>query len=207
MTSTPHPDDVRAKVLVLTGGIGSGKSTFARAFGQLGVPGIDADALARQIHQDPSHPATLRIARAFPAAMAADGSLARGSLRTVFAADPAANEELKRILRPAVLALADDWTGRQRTPYVVWESALALDQALPAARVLVIDASDQHRRARIALRNPDWTSAQVDSIVAMQLPRSAYLARADDVALNDGTVDEARALTEQLHHRYTDLWS
>ncbi|UOD33071.1 dephospho-CoA kinase [Massilia violaceinigra] len=195
------------KVLVLTGGIGSGKSTFARAFEALGVPCIDADALARTVHQDASHPATMQIARAFPQAMAADGSLARGTLRSIFAVDPAANEELKRILRPAVLALADDWTRRQQTPYVVWESALAMDQALPAARVLVVDATDQMRAARVALRNPDWTSAQVASIIAMQLPRADYLARADDVVHNDGTLDDVRAQTLQLHHRYTDLWS
>ncbi|NHZ97859.1 dephospho-CoA kinase [Massilia sp. CCM 8734] len=195
------------KVLVLTGGIGSGKSTFARAFEALGVPCIDADALARTVHQDPAHPATMQIARAFPQAMAADGSLARGSLRNIFALDAAANEELKRLLRPAVLALADAWTRLQRAPYVVWESALATDQALPAARVLVIDTTDQHRAARIALRNPDWTAAQVASIIAMQLARADYLAHADDVVGNDGTLDDVRTLTLQLHHRYTDLWS
>ncbi|MFB9243409.1 dephospho-CoA kinase [Massilia antarctica] len=195
------------KVLVLTGGIGSGKSTFARAFEALGVPCIDADALARTVHQDPAHPATMHIARAFPHAMAPDGSLARGTLRTIFALDPAANEELKRILRPAVLALADDWSRRQQAPYVVWESALAMDQAMPATRVLVVDSSDRNRAARIALRNPDWTGEQVASIIAMQLPRADYLARADDVTHNDGTLDDVRALTLQLHHRYTDMWS
>ncbi|MDM5179020.1 dephospho-CoA kinase [Massilia sp. DJPM01] len=195
------------KVLVLTGGIGSGKSTFARAFEALGVPCLDADALARTVHQDPAHPATVQIGRAFPQAMAPDGSLARGTLRSVFALNPAANEELKRILRPAVLALADDWTRRQQSPYVVWESALAMDQALPATRVLVVDTSDRNRAARIALRNPDWTRGQVASIIAMQLPRADYLARADDVVQNDGTLDEVRALALQLHHRYTDLWS
>ena len=137
----------------------------------------------------------------------ADGSLARGTLRSIFALDAAANEELKRILRPAVLALAGDWTRRQQAPYVVWESALAMDQALPAARVLAVDATDQKRAGRIALRNPDWTADQVASIIAMQLPRAGYLARADDVVHNDGTLDDARALTLQLHHRYTDLWS
>lgn len=201
MSATPP------RVLVLTGGIGSGKSTFARAFAALGVPCIDADALARTVHQDPAHPATVQIARAFPHAMAADGSLARGTLRSIFALDARANEELKRILRPAVLALAEAWTHRQQAPYVVWESALAMDQALPADRVLVVDASDQTRAARIALRNPDWTAEQVASIIAMQLPRADYLARADDVANNDGTPDAVRVLTERLHHRYTDLWS
>lgn len=201
MSATPP------RVLVLTGGIGSGKSTFARAFEALGVPCIDADALARTVHQDPAHPATLQIARAFPQAMAADGRLARGTLRSIFALDAAANEELKRILRPAVLALAGEWTRRQQTPYVVWESALAMDQALPATRVLVVDAAYRNRAARIALRNPDWTRAQVAGVVAMQLARADYLARADDVVENDGTLDEVRVLTEQLHRKYTDLWS
>lgn len=201
MSATPP------RVLVLTGGIGSGKSTFARAFAALGVPCIDADALARTVHQDPAHPATGQIALAFPQAMAPDGSLARGTLRSIFALDAAANEELKRILRPAVLALADAWTRQQQTPYVVWESALALDQALPAARVLAIDAADRTRAARIALRNPDWTAEQVASIIAMQLARADYLARADDVASNDGTLEDVRMLTEQLHRQYTDLWS
>lgn len=195
------------KVLMLTGGIGSGKSTFARAFEALGVPCIDADALARTVHQDPAHPATVQIGRAFPQAMAPDGSLARGTLRSIFALDAAANEELKRLLRPAVLALAEDWTRRQRSPYVVWESALAMEQALPAARVLVVDAPDATRAARIALRNPDWTLAQVAAIIALQLARADYLARADDVVDNDGTQDQVRALAERLHHRYTDLWS
>ena len=90
---------------------------------------------------------------------------------------------------------------------MVWESALATDQALPAARVLVIDASDDTRAARIALRNPDWTPEQVASIIAIQPPRADYLAHADDVAGNDGTPDEVRTLTLQLHRRYTDLWS
>jgi dephospho-CoA kinase len=195
------------RVVMLTGGIGSGKSTCARAFAELGVPCIDTDALARTVHQDPAHPATRRIARAFPQAMAADGSLARGTLRSIFARDANANEELKRILRPALLALAEGWTRRQRGPYVVWESALAMDQALPAARVLVVDAADATRSARIALRNPDWSGAQLASVMAMQAPRAAYLAHADDVLDNDGTLDRMRAQCAQLHARYTDLWS
>jgi len=195
------------QVLALTGSIGSGKSSFARAFAALGVPCLDTDVVARAIHQDPLHPATLAIALAFPQAMTPDGRLARGSLRTIFAADPSANDELKRILRPAVLAEAQRWTGEQIAPYVIWESALSLDQDIGSARVLVIDAAEPTRLARIALRNPDWSREQALAIISMQPPRAAYLAGADDVALNDGPEGAIPALAAQLHLQYLSLWS
>lgn len=194
-------------VLALTGSIGSGKSSIARAFTALGVPCLDTDSVARAIHQDPAHPATCAIALAFPEAITADGRLARGSLRTVLSANPGANDELKRILRPAVLSAARRWTQEQGAPYVLRESALSLDQDIGAARVMVIDAPVELHPARIALRNPDWSREQVLAIVAMQAPRAAYLAGTDDVADNDGPLDAITALAAQLPHTYLSLWS
>lgn len=204
---TTLPSHRRPHVLSLTGGIGSGKSTFARAFAALGVACLDIDTVARQIHQDPDHPATRAVGRAFPAAMSADGRVARGSLRTVFAPDPAANEELKRILGPWVLAEAQRWTRAQRGLYVVWESAISLGPASGAARVLVIDASEALRRARIALRNPDWPAAQVAAILSLQPPRGAYLAEADDVIVNEGPLQQVAQIAAQLNQHYLTLWS
>ena len=205
MTSEQRPSP--PPVLALTGSIGSGKSRFARAFAALGVPCLDTDSVARAFHQDPTHPATCAIAQAFPQAMTSDGRLARGSLRTVFAANPGANDELKRLLRPAVLSAAQRWTQEQVAPYVLWESALSIDQDIGAARVLVIDAAEPTRLARIALRNPDWSREQVLAIISLQPPRNAYLAGADDVVVNDGPLEAIPALAAQLHHTYLSLWS
>ena len=76
-----------------------------------------------------------------------------------------------------------------------------------ATRVLVIDASEHTRLARIALRNPDWSRAQAVAIMAMQLPRAAYLAGADDVANNDGPASDIPAIAAQLHATYLARWS
>lgn len=194
-------------VLGITGAIGSGKSTCARAFAALGVPVIDADEVARAIHQDPEHPATRALARAFPQAMTADGRLARGSLRTVFARDPDANAELKRILRAPVLAETACWTRASQAPYVVWESALMMDQEIGVDRMLVVDADDAVRIARVGLRNPDWSAAQLAAIISMQLPRAAYLAGADDVVNNEGDEAALRDAVRVLHQTYLQLWS
>jgi dephospho-CoA kinase len=203
---TTHSPDQAPRLLALTGGIGSGKSTFARAFADLGVPCIDADIVARQIHQDPSHPAMAEVARRFPSALTPDGRLARGSLRTVFA-DSTANDELKRILRPWVLADVDRWTIAQTAPYVVCESALIARQNIPSARVLVVDAPLDVRIARIANRNPDWSPEQVAAILALQPSRETYLALADDIVVNVGTPGDIARLAHELHLTCLKLWT
>jgi dephospho-CoA kinase len=195
------------RTVLLTGAIGSGKSLLCAAFARLGVPCLDTDALARAIHQDRAHPATRALASAFPQAMTEDGRLARGSLRSVFAADPAANARLKQLLGPSVLAQAARWVQAQDSVYVIVESALAADLPDVADRVLVADAPDALRRRRIAQRNPDWPAAQVQAVMALQPPRAAYLAYADDMIVNDGEASHLHDLALQQHRCYQNLWS
>lgn len=68
-------------IVALTGGIGSGKSTVANAFADLGINVIDADIIARQV-VEPGAPALHAIADHFGANMiAADGTLQPGLAR------------------------------------------------------------------------------------------------------------------------------
>jgi len=194
-------------VLGLTGGIGAGKSSACGIFQHLGVPCLDIDLVARHIHQDAAHPAMAALARAIPAAVSPDGTLQRGSLRALFAIDPCANATLKRLIKPYVMAEAARWTSAQHATYVVWESALLVDEAIACDRVLLIDASDEHRMARILRRNPDWSDEQINSIMAMQPPRTTFLKHADDVILNEGSLAGLETQVTRLHHIYTTSWS
>jgi dephospho-CoA kinase len=186
----------------LTGGIGSGKTVVRRLFSALGVPGIDVDEIARHIHQNPAHPAMAAVAASFPQSLAADGRLQRGSLRSRFAMDKTANRELKRILRPYVIAEIAHWAQDANAPYVVCESALAMEEDLPRDRVLVVDASDEARIARVLARNPDWSRSDVQNILSMQMSRADYLTDADDVVRNDGSLEELKQQVEALHRTY-----
>ncbi len=68
-------------VVTLTGGIGSGKSTVARIFAELGAPVIDADLVAREV-VEPGSPALTEIESAFvPEVLDGDGNLRRDRLR------------------------------------------------------------------------------------------------------------------------------
>ncbi len=164
MTST---DGDKPKRVGLTGGIAAGKSAARRTFNLYGVPCLDLDIIARSIHQDPAHPATQEIAKTFAGWMTADGALQRGSLQNLFARDAEANRALIGILKPHVLAAARQWSVAQRAPYLVWESALLVQEAIAVDRLLVIEAPVALRIARMRTRKPDWSEEQIANILAM----------------------------------------
>jgi dephospho-CoA kinase len=88
----------------LTGGIGSGKSTAAARFRELGCPVLDADAIAREI-VEPGQPALDELVERFGRAILQDdGSLDRPALARIVFADDAARADLDRITHPRVAA-------------------------------------------------------------------------------------------------------
>lgn len=197
----------KPKVVGLTGGIAAGKSLVRKSFESLGVPCVDFDAIARAIHQDPAHPATREISTAFPDWMTENGALQRGSLQGLFARNAAANQTLIGLLRPHVLEAIHTWTFAQRAPYVVWESALLLQEEIAVDRILIVDAPESLRIDRIRSRNPDWSEQHIANILAMQ---TAFLSKPvthADVIQNDDVLDKMREQVETMHHQYINQWS
>lgn len=91
-----------AKVVALTGGIGSGKSTVAGLLAERGAVVIDADAIVHEL-QAPGEPLLRRIAEAFgPDLIRADGSLDREALGALVFRDADARKRLGEIVHPAV---------------------------------------------------------------------------------------------------------
>ena len=90
------------RIVGLTGGIGTGKSTVSRLLATLGARVIDADAIVHEL-QAPGMPMLAEIAAAFGADfIAADGSLDRARLRELVFRDPEARRRLGEITHPAV---------------------------------------------------------------------------------------------------------
>ena len=89
-------------IVALTGGIGSGKSTVAEAFNQLGVPVVDADIIARQVVAIGA-PALQKIAEHFgPDILQNDGALNRAALREVIFNQPQEKQWLDGLLHPLI---------------------------------------------------------------------------------------------------------
>ncbi len=171
-------------VIGLTGGIGSGKSEVARAFGALGVEWVDADIAAHAVTAigEPGHRAVLE---AFgPGARAPDGGLDRAWLRKTVFADPAARERLEAILHPLVRAQLDAEIASWRGPYGILVVPLLLERGnlrSRVSRVLVVDCPEDEQVRRVAARS-GLAPGEVRAIMATQLPRERRLAAATRAA-------------------------
>ena len=187
-------------IVGLTGGIGSGKSTVAKMFGDLGVHWVDADIVAREV-VEPGTPALARIAEHFGDDILMDnGALDRARLRTLVFEDPAERIWLEGLLHPVIRdelirqlnARNDDAT--YTLPYVMLVSPLLLEtnQHELTDRVVVVDVPQEVQVQRTMNRDTN-TREQVERIIAAQMPREKRLQNADEV------IDNTRELTEVAH--------
>ncbi|KGR93695.1 MULTISPECIES: dephospho-CoA kinase [Burkholderia] len=189
----------------LTGGIGSGKTTVANLFGELGASIVDTDLIAHRITA-PRGLAMPLIAREFGAAfVAADGSLDRTKMRELIFSDESARKRLEAITHPLIREETEREASAAQGAYVVFVVPLLVESGAWKARVdrvLVVDCNVETQIARVIRRN-GFSREQVEAIVARQAPRDARLAAADDVIVNDGAShDELAAEVAALHQRY-----
>ncbi len=194
--------------VALTGGIGSGKSTVANAFADLGIQIIDADIIARQV-VEPGKPALDAIAAHFgPELIAADGTLHRRLLRERIFADPQEKAWLSALLHPLIQQETRRQLQQATSAYVLWVVPLLVENGLyrQANRVLVVDVTPETQLSRTMQRD-DVTRAHVEQILAAQATREARLAVADDVIDNNGAPDSIMSDVARLHARYLQLAS
>ncbi|RUR27327.1 dephospho-CoA kinase [Vreelandella andesensis] len=192
-------------IIGLTGGIGSGKSTVARTFEELGVGWVDADDVAREVVA-PGEPALAAIAEHFGTEILnADGTLNRSALRTIIFEDPAQRQWLESVTHPRVRERLLSHLERlqQQSPYVLLVSPLLFEsgQDKLVDRTLVIDVPESLQFARTLARD-GVSENQVRAILAAQLPREERLAKGNDVIDNSG--DHANIMRQviQLDRRY-----
>lgn len=191
-------------VVGLTGNIGSGKSTVARALAAYGVPLIDADLLAREAVA-PGSPALEAIAARFGASvLAAGGALDRAALRKIVFANPSERTALDAIVHPAVKArrvalLAEQQKRGARV--VVCDIPLLFETGLDREVdvIVLVDAPRELRLERIE-RDRGLTHAEALAMIDAQQPAEGKRARADYVIDNDTTL-------EALHTRVDETWT
>jgi dephospho-CoA kinase len=194
-------------VVGLTGGIGSGKSAVARAFGARGVEIEDADAISHAISA-PGQPGHRAVVEAFgDAAVREDGTLDRDWLRARAFADTAFRATLEGLLHPIIRARIATALEAWRGPYGLLVVPLLLERGGLLAqvdRVLVIDCPEDEQVRRVVLRS-GLTPETVRRIMATQLTRAQRLARADDVIDNGGAEEAIEPQVERLDRIYRAL--
>ena len=187
----------------LTGGIGSGKTTVANLFADLGISLVDADIVARAV-VTPGEPALTAIAAHFGAEfLQADGSLHRALLRQRIFSDPTAKSWLDQLLHPLIRQQMLLQLQSATSAYVLLVAPLLIENGLTSLidQLLVVDVQPETQILRTTNRD-QVSSQQVAAIIASQCERSQRLALADQIIHNDQDQTALPEKVAQLHQLY-----
>jgi len=191
------------RVIGLTGGIASGKSTVARLFAYLGAHIVDADQLAREAVL-PGTPAYAEIVRTFSdTILHSDGTLDRAALGAIIFADPAARQQLEQIIHPAIRALATSRLQELRAAgaeVVLYMAPLLIEAGVTdrVEEIWVVHVQPAIQLERLMVRD-GLSREEALARVASQMPLEEKRRRGRIVIDNSGTLAETE-------HQVREIW-
>ena len=192
----------------LTGGIGSGKSTVASLFEQLGARVIDTDELSRGLTQ-PGGLAIPAIRDTFGADFIdAMGALDRLQMRELIFSDHSGKRRLEAILHPLILKQARQLTeASTNAPYTLLVVPLLLESKNYKDwinRTLVVDCPEDIQIARTMQRS-GLNKTLVQAIMDQQMGRSERVSASDDIITNDSDLAALSAQVDLLHRKFLTI--
>ncbi len=194
-------------LVILTGGIATGKSSVAQGLRQHGIDVIDTDAIAHALTA-PNGTALPELRKAFGEAIfSADATLNRAALRDIVFNDPDQKTRLEQILHPMIRRQAIEAIAAATSPYVVADVPLFAETGFlreQADRVLVVDCPPDIQKQRLLARG-NIPEDLADLILQAQAPRDARLSLATDVLDNSGSPTQRDEQLDQIHQRYLTL--
>ncbi len=190
------------KLIGLTGGIASGKSTVSAILRRLGAQVIDADALAREI-VEPHQPAWIEIVNTFgKEILQADQTLDRKKLRKLVFDEPKARKRLEAITHPKIRQLAQRKiadSAATGAPLVVYEAPLLFETGIHLwLRPVILVACDTAAQKRRLRQRDSLTEAEIEQHLGAQMSLEEKRKLADYVIDNNGTLEDLENTVERL---------
>lgn len=193
----------------VTGGIGCGKSSVAHLFAALGAAIIDTDEIAHRL-TDIGQSTLTTIADVFGSNfIQANGHLDRSKMRRLVFSDPAAKTKLESILHPLIKQQVSAELGNCNADYALLIVPLLLETRNYddlIQRILVVDCNEEQQIARTMARS-NLSLQEVQAIMHSQISRNKRLELADDILVNNLTLENLKPQIMQLHQKYLQLAS
>jgi len=190
------------RVIGVTGGVGTGKSTVARMLRGAGAHVIDADEIARALTAKGS-PAYRAIVRRFGRGiLLKSGAIDRAALGSLVFARPAVREKLTAILHPAIIRRIKKETRDSTKGLVVIDAPLLFETGLNESvdAVVVVKASREAQVRRCKARS-GLSREQTLSRDAAQLPLKEKIRSADYVIDNNGTLRQTEKQVDSIRRK------
>ncbi|WP_041720891.1 dephospho-CoA kinase [Alkaliphilus metalliredigens] len=191
------------KIIGLTGGIATGKSTVSQILKNLGAIIIDADTVARQVAEK-GEPVLQEIQRVFGTEMILkDGTLDRKKLGALVFNNHQAMQQLNEMIHPKIIEeikKALNWYKNNRKNYVIIiDAALLIELRLTEMvdEVWVVAVSKEIQKKRLMKRN-DLTEGAAINRIEMQMSIEEKMTHADQVIDNSGNQDDLKKQVKVL---------
>lgn len=186
----------------ITGGIGSGKSTVCRIFEVLGIPVYYADTEAKRLMQSDEE-LVVAIRHHFgDEVYDSSGHLDRALLAKKVFGHQDKLKQLNALVHPVTIRDADEWAGRQTTPYVLKEAALMFEsEAFHHVDKVIGVYAPQALRIQRTMHRDEVSREQVMERMQHQMDEELKMRLCDYVIYND----EQQAVIPQVLHLHEIL--
>lgn len=190
------------RVIGITGGVGAGKSRILEILKkEYHAQVIQADIVAREL-EEPGQPGYQKLVETFgKSILSADGSIDRAVLARLIFSDGEALKAVNAIIHPLAWQAVKDRVAESRADLVAVEAALFDERSREVCGELwFVDTSEENRIRRLH-KNRGYSREKSLSIMENQPSREAFLALADCVIDNNGTVSDVKSQIGQILKR------
>lgn len=187
------------KIIGLTGGIGSGKTTVAKFIEEMGFPVYYSDDRAKEIVNDDEV-----LKNNIKELLGEEAYDENGFYNKKYVSEIVFNNDEKRLqlnalIHPAVKIDFENWVASQKTEFIFKETALLFELKLNEScyKSVLVTADDNIRIKRVMDRDQK-TYREIEAIIDKQMPEKDKIKRADFVIYNNDGIDELKAATEKM---------
>ena len=187
------------KIIGLTGGIGSGKTTVAKFIEEMGFPVYFSDDRAKEIVNDDEVLKNKIKELLGEEAYDENGFYNRKYVSGIVFNDDEMRLQLNALIHPAVKIDFENWVENQNSEFVFKETALLFELKLNEScyKSVLVTADDNIRIKRVMDRDQK-TYREIEAVIDKQMPEKDKIKRADFVIFNNEGIDELKTATEKM---------
>ena len=192
------------KIIGLTGGIGSGKTTVAKFIEDMGFPVYFSDDRAKEIVND-DEVLKNRIKELLgDEAYDENGFYNRKYVSGIVFNDDEMRLQLNALIHPAVKIDFENWVENQNSEFVFKETALLFELKLNEScyKSVLVTADDNIRIKRVMDRDGK-TYREVEAVMTKQMPEKDKVKKADFVIYNNSNIEDLKTETEKTVMKLT----
>jgi len=195
----------------LTGGVATGKSTVSNMFRDLGIPVIDADAMARRI-VEPGRTAWRAIKEEFGTGVFHDnGELNRAALRNIIFEDEAQRNKLNRITHPEIYkemwweAVKCAASGYQ---YIIMDLPLLFEAGVmvPYMHKVIVVTCEEDLQLQRLMEQRHLSERESKNMIGAQMNLDQKAAMAQYVIENSGSLHDTTEQVARIHSNLSQSW-